>query len=835
MVRSKILEKLTNLLENLNLESESDRWEFLCQLEDLISKWKSQPLSLREICRPEDIERLLWDSIYYKQINRKAKFIRFVARGGYKNEPNVDADGNPLVQRTTPLHRAAANENLDDKIAVLNDLFEIYNNVNYINEAGLTHFQVACNYGCDVAVQKFLEFGQDPSGPFIENGDSLLHVAMKQGHAKVAEALLRKGANPNVTNRQAQTPLHIACARKENAYALSKLLLNICYDMETRVDVDAQDMNRCTPLHLALLKDDRKTAQLLLRRVANPNLTNARGTTALHLICNASGDDEGLLKTLLAVNEVHNRNVLINAPDTGGRTALHFALFRNNKKLVKLLLKNGADPTMIDKEGWTTLHILCEKKNDGDELLKTLFELTDSQRQLAQINIVNRSGSAPLHLAAHNCNRKMCNFLLKNGANPNKTNENGLTPLHIISQKCLNGDLTLKRFFKMCDKYKRTDMEFDAEIEVDTADKEGNTPLHFAILYNNKEATKTLLRRGANHQAANKEGSTPLHLISSISNCVELMDTLFKEVRRRVDVDAQDSKGNTALHLAMLHNNEKATELLLRRGACPFSTNAEGSTPLHLICNGGPDNITLLRTFFNVNQEQGCPVLIDLRDKRRRTPLQLAVANCMPNAVHALLYHGANLANYVFVAPLRYSTVQRNHESRHNYKLRLASGIMAIAESLEKKGYVFERSDALAIMEVFVEHEIFESSAVAVKRLCADESFASQAQKIMISAGWPLHKLIQLEPDKAAGLHTHAEYHKFASSEKLSRFLEARHEEVCALRMCETTTRRFFLRWALECFMELTKNRLPTECSEMVIKNLTNQDLYKICLACSGK
>ncbi|CAB0035966.1 unnamed protein product [Trichogramma brassicae] len=770
------------------------------------------------------------------QMNPKAKFIRFVARSGFKSEPGVDADGNPLVQRTTPVHRAAASEILHDKTAILNDLFEIYNrfDVNCSNAAGLTHFHVACKYGCEVAVQKFLELGQNPDGPYIENGDSLLHVVVKQGHAKVAESLLMKGADPNKTNHQTQTPLHIACATKQHSYVLSKTLLNICYEMQKALDVDAQDMNRNTPLHLALLNDDRKTAQLLLRRLANPNVANGRGTTALHLICNASVDDDGLLKTLLAVNDVLSRNVLINVPDAHGRTPLHFALFRNNKKLVKLLLENGADPTIIDKDGWTTLHILCEKKNDGDGLAKTLFELIDGQRQLAQINVPNKSGSSPLHVAVHSCNRRMCEFLLKNGANPNQINGHGLTPLHIISQKCFNCDLTVERFFKMCDKYQPTHMEIDSEkVEVDMPDQKANTPLHFAMLYNNREATETLLRRGANPRARNWRGSTPLHLISSKSECVELMDAFFKvneELENMLDVDAQDWRGDTALHLAVLHENKKAIELLLRRSACPITTNAEGSTPLHLICSGR-DDITLVKTFFGVNQEMGFPVMIDARDKLRRTALQLAVANCMPNTVQALLYHGARLNNFVFAAPLRVTSVKGKCESEHNYKLRLASGILAIAESLEKKGYAFDRSHALAIMEVFARHEIFERSAVAVIRLYADERFVSEAKKITVSAGRSLHDLIQLRPDVAARLHTHAEYHKFASSEKLSRFLESRHEEVCALRMCETTTRRFFRRWALDCFMELSKGRLPRECSDMVLEKLTNQDLYNICLA----
>ncbi|CAB0039587.1 unnamed protein product [Trichogramma brassicae] len=45
-----------------------------------------------------------------------------------------------------------------------------------------------------------------------------------------------------------------------------------------------------TPLHLALLKRHRRVAEFLLRRGANPTLTNGAGSTALHLVCERNDD-----------------------------------------------------------------------------------------------------------------------------------------------------------------------------------------------------------------------------------------------------------------------------------------------------------------------------------------------------------------------------------------------------------------------------------------------------------------------------------------------------------------------------------------------------------------
>uniref|UniRef100_A0ABD2WSG6 Uncharacterized protein n=1 Tax=Trichogramma kaykai TaxID=54128 RepID=A0ABD2WSG6_9HYME len=47
----------------------------------------------------------------------------------------------------------------------------------------------------------------------------------------------------------------------------------------------------------------------------------------------------------------------------------------------------------------------------------------------------------------------------------------------------------------------------------------------------------------------------------------------------------------------------------------------------------------------------------------------------------------------------------------------------------------------------------------------------------------------------------------------------------------EIMTRGFSRRWALEPFWELTGYRLPILCCEMIVKNLKNDDLGRVCLS----
>lgn len=45
------------------------------------------------------------------------------------------------------------------------------------------------------------------------NHETALHIAAKVGHDDVVHALLREGADPNITNIHGDTPLHCACRR----------------------------------------------------------------------------------------------------------------------------------------------------------------------------------------------------------------------------------------------------------------------------------------------------------------------------------------------------------------------------------------------------------------------------------------------------------------------------------------------------------------------------------------------------------------------------------------------------------------------------------------------
>ncbi|CAB0033432.1 unnamed protein product, partial [Trichogramma brassicae] len=101
------LKKLKSLYQNINWENEEKRVEVLNQLWNLCSKWEGPLPNLRDIFQPKEIDQLLLDSVnamienpparYESMSCKRARFIEFVARCGYNDEPIIGIDGKPIV------------------------------------------------------------------------------------------------------------------------------------------------------------------------------------------------------------------------------------------------------------------------------------------------------------------------------------------------------------------------------------------------------------------------------------------------------------------------------------------------------------------------------------------------------------------------------------------------------------------------------------------------------------------------------------------------------------------------------------------------------------------
>jgi len=188
-------------------------------------------------------------------------------------------------------------------------------------------------------------------------------------------------------------------------------------------DVDAEDMDGRTLLHVAIHHGQQDVAQFLLSRNANIDAKERfiGGFTPLHeaICCRCSLD---LVKFLL-----HN-GATINSQDDEGFTPLHHActFHKCDHEVVQFLLRNGALVDSRDKKGRTPLLHATLHQNLG--LMRLLLESG------ASVDYVDFEGRTPLLRAVQQSKSNSVKFLIDHGADIQAVSKHRQTPLSCAIQ-----------------------------------------------------------------------------------------------------------------------------------------------------------------------------------------------------------------------------------------------------------------------------------------------------------------------------------------------------------------------------------------------------------------
>ena len=152
----------------------------------------------------------------------------------------------------------------------------------------------------------------------------------------------------------------------------------------SKLDVNALNKERETPLHRAVEKGMKELTAMLLRMGARPNARSATGETPLHLAAlNADPIFTELLLAAGADPKVHNDH---------GESALHWAALTGNPETVRRLLAiKGVDVNQRDQKGNLPLHGAAD--GGHDVVVKLLLPRTSEPRSK------NASGLTPGDLA----------------------------------------------------------------------------------------------------------------------------------------------------------------------------------------------------------------------------------------------------------------------------------------------------------------------------------------------------------------------------------------------------------------------------------------------------
>src|SRR5829696_3728797 len=158
-------------------------------------------------------------------------------------------------------------------------------------------------------------------------------------------------------------------------------------------------------------------------------------------------------------------------------------------------------------------------------------------------------------------------------------------------------------------------------------------PVADAAMAHDREAVKTLLKNGADVNAAQGDGMTALHWAARNGDAELAQMLLFAGANVKATTRLG---GYTPLMMAAEQGHAAVIATLLTGGADPKAANLMGTTPLMLAAaSGNPQAVTTL-------VENGAE--IEAKEKTfGQTPLMFAASNNRVEAVKALIKAGANV------------------------------------------------------------------------------------------------------------------------------------------------------------------------------------------------
>ena len=133
----------------------------------------------------------------------------------------------------------------------------------------------------------------------------------------------------------------------------------------------------------------------------------------------------------------------------------------------------------------------------------------------------------------------------------------------------------------------------EAGADPNRADEDGFTPLYWTAKNGHAGAADTLIECGALHDKADKSGCTPLHCAAQ-SGHREVLSVLLK---RGSNPGRACDKGNTSLHVASKCGHQEIVEIIIAFGVDPNASNFEGESPLMVATRSGNTNV--VRVFLD--------------------------------------------------------------------------------------------------------------------------------------------------------------------------------------------------------------------------------------------
>jgi ankyrin repeat protein len=387
-------------------------------------------------------------------------------------------------------------------------------------------------------------------------------------------------------------------------------------------DINDVDFNGNTPFLDAVESNDNFRSlkirlESILKFGAVANTSNHRGQTALHKVASLSNSDPDLIDFLLQPSlglDLHVR-------DNEGIMPIHCAASTSEINTWKFI-QAGADVQAKTNDGSNPLHFAARAAQTN--IIALLCKIY--REKSWDIDEKDEDGRSPLHYAACSGNSESVYHLLKSGANPNVTEKQGLTPLHLCAEHRIDtaGLKKRRKHNKALYWAHRNNIPPGMKKLQPFMDRREGSPFYETKWYASwklqvsigqeeeaqmiQDVVRLLLSAGADLDVCDKSGQTAYD-VAIFLDCEEMVDALLplrtsadkqnlladqwysfrsmsaEEIVQRINIDGADAY--TLLQTAICLRNEAILDSLLKAGVDPTVPGPEALTPIHTIAHWG--------------------------------------------------------------------------------------------------------------------------------------------------------------------------------------------------------------------------------------------------------
>ena len=438
--------------------------------------------------------------------------------------------------------------------------------------------------------------------------DTRVVDAAKAGNRAAVEALIKSKADVNVPEADGTTALAWA-VRQGDAKLTGDLL-------KAGADVQAANRYGITALYLACQNGDAGMIEKLLAAGASANATVTEGETALMTASHTGNPD--------AVKALLDHGATVDAKESWhGETALMWAAAENHPQVVKMLIEHGADVNARSNLNHWERQTTAEPREKWlpmGSLTPLMFAARQGCMECAKIlvdagahkNAVDPDGISSTLLATINGHYDVAGYLVDKGADVNLADRTGRTALYSAvdfhtppqsnrpAPKELDSSLPSFELIKdliahgaNVNAQLKTQQPYRTKLDRgdDTMLTTGTTPLLRAAKAGDVEVVKLLLEHGADPKLGTRTLINPVMAAAGLGTKEEdttgrtkteqeAIETIGLCLKAGADVNAQDSRGQTALYGAAAKGHDKIVQYLAEHGANLNLKDKQGKTAL---------------------------------------------------------------------------------------------------------------------------------------------------------------------------------------------------------------------------------------------------------------